>query len=175
MTKAPSQVSLALVTGAAQRVGKAIALELARQGYAIGLHYHASSQAASATADELAAAGAPQVHLLQADLTQPQEVVGLFERVAALGVQLRVLVNSAAEMRSGHLSTISADEWDEQMALNLRAPWLCAREAAVLMSNSGGCIVNITDSGAIRFIFSAKTRSRCSRNCWPAPWVRIFG
>jgi NAD(P)-dependent dehydrogenase (short-subunit alcohol dehydrogenase family) len=138
---------LALVTGAALRIGKAVALELASQGFAIGLHYHQSEVLASATAEAVRELGVP-VELLPADLSRPEEVDDLFARVAALPNPLRVLVNSAAVMPRGDLRDMAVDDWDATLNLNLRAPWLCARAAARLMADSGGLVVNITDSGA---------------------------
>ncbi len=143
-TQAPP---LALVTGAAHRIGRAAALALAAQGYAIGLHYHHSEREAEATAEEIRAVGVP-AYLLQANLSDPGQVEDLFVRAAALPHLLRVLVNSAAVMPRGDLRTMGVDEWDATLDLNLRAPWLCARAAARLMEARGGVIVNISDSGA---------------------------
>lgn len=138
---------LALVTGAAHRLGRAIAFALAEQGFAIGLHYHQSRVEAEETAAALADASSTPVYLLPADLTQPDQVDDLFLRVAALPQPLRVLVNSAGVMSRGDLREMAVEEWDATLDLNLRAPWLCARAAARLME-SGGAIVNISDSGA---------------------------
>ena len=143
-TQAPP---LALVTGAAHRIGRAAALALAAKGYAIGLHYHHSQAEAEATADEIAALGVP-AYLLQANLSDPAQVEDLFSRAAALPHLLRVLVNSAAVMPRGDLREMAVTEWDATLDLNLRAPWLCARAAARLMEARGGVIVNISDSGA---------------------------
>jgi NAD(P)-dependent dehydrogenase (short-subunit alcohol dehydrogenase family) len=136
---------LAVVTGAAHRLGKAIAFELARHGLAIGLHYHASEQAARETASELRAAGAV-VELLPADLSDPLQVEDLFRRIDRLPFHLKVWVNSAAVMARGDLRDLDVAEWDAALALNLRAPWLCAREAARRMG-PGGVVINISDSG----------------------------
>jgi NAD(P)-dependent dehydrogenase (short-subunit alcohol dehydrogenase family) len=144
---AETALPLALVTGAAHRMGRAIALELARQGFAIGLHYHRSQAEAEQTAAELSSAGTP-VYRLPADLSDPDQVVDLFERVAQLAHPLRVLVNSAAVLSRGNLRTLPVEDWDASFDLNLRAPWLCARAAAPLMERAGGVIVNISDSGA---------------------------
>lgn len=138
---------LALVTGAAHRIGRVVALELARQGFAIGLHYFHSEEAARKTAADLAETGAP-AYLLPADLADPLQVSDLFARVAGLPHPLHVLVNSAAVMPRGDLRSLPVEQWDATLDLNLRAPWLCARAAATLMERSGGVIINITDSGA---------------------------
>ena len=137
---------LAVVTGAARRLGKAISRELAARGYAIGLHYHSSQIEAEETAAELRAAGA-QVILLPADLTDPSQVELLFRQVDGQPHPLRILVNSAAVMPGGDLRDMTTKEWDYVMALNLRAPWLCAQQAARRMTG-GGVIINISDSGA---------------------------
>lgn len=141
------ELPLAVVTGAAVRLGKSIALELASQGYPVGVHYHDSEEAARATAAEICAAGGT-AFLLQADLTEPLQIKALFEKIRLLPYRLGVLVNSAAVMLSGDLSTMSVADWDGTLALNLRAPWLCAREAAACMGKEGGVIINITDVGA---------------------------
>ncbi len=140
---------LAVVTGAAHRLGRGIALALAGRGYAIGLHYHHSETAARQTAAEIEAAGVP-VLLLRADLREEAAIEALFQQVEAAEYPLRVLVNSAAVMQRDDLRSMRADTWDATLDLNLRAPWLCAREAARLMSADGGCIINVTDSGAQR-------------------------
>jgi pteridine reductase len=150
MTDSPGDrpLSLAFVTGASRRLGRVLALELARQGYAVGLHYHNSAAQAAATAEEIQKMGAP-AFLFQADLTDPQQIIRLFAEVAALPHALKVWVNSAAVMEHDNLLEISAEAWDATLALNLRAPLLCAQHAARLMKD-GGLIVNITDAGAAR-------------------------
>ncbi|NLG99252.1 MAG: SDR family oxidoreductase [Chloroflexi bacterium] len=154
-----SLLPLALVTGAARRVGKAVALELARQGFAIGLHAHLSTREAESTAAEIADLGVP-VFRFTADLTDPAQIDRMFAGVAELSNPLRVLVNSAGIMEKGDLRELPVEAWDKTLDLNLRAPWLCARAAAKLMAarpeaagagpagGSGGVIINITDSGA---------------------------
>lgn len=138
---------LALVTGAAHRIGRAVALELAGAGFAIGLHYGRSREQAEATAQDIRAAGGT-AHLLPADLRDAAQIDDLFERVAGLPHPLRVLVNSAAVMPRGDLREMPVEDWDSALDLNLRAPWLCARAAARRMGESGGAVINISDSGA---------------------------
>jgi pteridine reductase len=136
-----------LVTGASRRLGRAIALYMGKHGYGIGLHYNASIKSAQETAEEIRALGAPVV-LLKADLRKPEEITAIFSQFEESGYRLQALVNSAAEMQRGDLLTTTVDEWDSIMQLNLRAPWLCAQNAARLMKTNGGAIVNITDVGA---------------------------
>ena len=145
MKSTGNSAPLAVITGAAHRIGKAIAVELAHCGYTIGLHYHHSEAAARQTADQLRAAGAA-VELLQADLSDPAQIERLFDRLDQLPFPLKVWVNSAAVLDQGDLRTMKFGDWDATLALNLRAPWLCAREAAQRMP-AGGVVVNLSDSG----------------------------
>lgn len=146
MNDSISSRELAVVTGAAVRLGREMALALARRGYAIGLHYHLSVDDAGQTTQLIEQTGAP-VLLLQADLRDPQQITALFQQVANCPYRLSLLVNSAAQMSRGDLLNLSVEEWDATLALNLRAPWLCARAAAALMQAEGGLIVNISDTG----------------------------
>ena len=145
------RLPFALITGAAHRLGKAFALRLARLGYAIGLHYHDSLPKAEATAAEIGALGVP-VFPLQADLTRPEEIERLFGRIDDLlagQFDFKILVNSAALMPRADVRSLSAADFDAAIALNLRAPFLCAQQAARRMT-SGGLIVNISDIGAAK-------------------------
>jgi pteridine reductase len=148
MTANTSVQPLAIVTGAAQRIGGAIALGLAAKGYAIGLHYHHSAAAAQETAREIEKLGAAAI-LLPADLTDEAQIVEMFRRVDEQPYPLQVLINSASVMARGDVRTMSAAEWDATLALNLRAPWLCAQQAARRMK-AGSVIINLTDAGSDR-------------------------
>lgn len=140
-----SDTELAMITGGAVRLGKAIALELARAGYGIVLHYHNSVSEAAQTAEEIKALGVP-VYALQADLGDAKHIEALFGHIQVLPHRLSVLVNSAAVMPVGNLQEMACEEWDTVMNLNLRAAWLCAKYAVPLMVR-GGAIINITDTG----------------------------
>ena len=140
---------LALVTGAAHRLGKVFALTLARHGFDIVLHYHKASEAALQTKAELESVGS-RVTLAQADLTNPTEINSLISNLreaSPRGDSLNILVNSAAYMPSGNVDMLSLENWDTSLDLNLRAPFLLTQECAKLM-NEGGLIVNISDVGA---------------------------
>ena len=133
---------LALVTGAAHRLGKSFALTLARHGFDIVLHYHHSFDAALQTQAELESLSR-RVTLVQADLTDPEQIHSLLSTFQSVNV----LVNSAAFMLSGNVDSLSLENWDTSLDLNLRAPFLLAQECAKRMT-AGGLIVNITDVGA---------------------------
>lgn len=133
---------LALITGAAHRLGKAFALTLARNGYDILLHYHSAEEEARQTQAEIESLER-RVILSQADLTDPGQLSSLLAQTESLSV----LVSSAAFMPSGNLESLSIENWDTSLDLNLRAPFLLARECVKKMTE-GGLIVNITDVGA---------------------------
>lgn len=133
---------LALVTGAAHRLGKTFALTLARAGFDIVLHCHSSSDAAIQTQSEIESLSR-RVILVQADLTDPSQTQSLISNVE----HLNVLVNSAAFMQNAKIDSLSLENWDSTLNLNLRAPFLLAQECSKKMTD-GGLIVNISDVGA---------------------------
>jgi pteridine reductase len=131
-----------LVTGAAHRLGKSFALTLARRGYDIVLHYHSAEGEARQAQVEIESLHS-RVTLAPADLTNPQQIASLVSDLHSLDV----LVNSAAFMPDGNVDSLSLENWDRSLDLNLRAPFLLAQECAKKMT-AGGLIVNITDVGA---------------------------
>ena len=144
---------LAVVTGGAHRLGRAFALTLAYQGYAVLVHYHRSAAQATKTIAEVKTFGVPAFSM-QADLTQAEHIESLFLLVDSLLStpdsklsHFSVLVNSAAVMPRGDVQTLSVEDWDAALDLNLRAPFLCAQQASRRMKR-GGLIVNVSDIGA---------------------------
>lgn len=133
---------LALVTGAAHRLGKSFALTLARLGYDIVLHYSSADEEARLTQVEIESLNR-RVTLIRADLTDPVQIQSVISGFQALNV----LVNSAAFMPHGDVNSLTLENWDTSLDLNLRAPFLLARGCAEKMAD-GGLIVNITDVGA---------------------------
>lgn len=139
---------LALVTGASRRVGRAIALGLARDGHDIVVHYGGSEEAAESTADDIRTLGR-QAITAQADLRDPEAIERLFHTVASLEGALNVLVNSAASFNRRAFLELTVAEWTAALDVNLRAPLLCTQHAARLMrgprGDGHGAIVNIAD------------------------------
>lgn len=144
---------VALVTGGAHRVGRALALALAARGMRLAIHYHASEDEARATSgDAEAASGGAEAWPVRADLTESAAPERLVDQVASHFGALDVLVNSAAVMVRMPLEEATPEKWDETMHLNLRAPFFCARAAARVMRSGAvdakgmrGAIVNIAD------------------------------
>jgi pteridine reductase len=138
---------VALVTGAARRVGKVIALALAKEGADIALHFNSDPQAAADTADELTALGV-RVTTLRADLRSSAAATALPAQAAdALG-RLDILVNSAAMMLRTPIGDVTEDDWEQMFALNVRAPFFVSQAAAPLLRPHRGVIVNIADLAA---------------------------
>ena len=137
---------VALVTGGAHRVGKAIALELARAGAHVIVHYHSAGAAVTQTVAEIEALGVRALPV-QADLSTAAGIEALFAATAAAFGGLDVLVNSAASMEASDVLTVTREAWQRVLDLNLTAPFFCAQAAARLMAGraGGGAIVNIGD------------------------------
>jgi dihydroneopterin aldolase len=134
-----------LITGAAQRIGRAIALDFASRGWRVGLHCRSSLEEAEDLAAEISAKGS-EVAILPADLGDPGAVDELLPAcVAALGAP-SCLVNNAAMFQEDDLATLSSAPWDIQLAVNLKAPIFLSRSfARHLPPNTEGNIVNIID------------------------------
>jgi pteridine reductase len=137
---------VALVTGGARRVGKAIALALAEDGADVAIHFAGSGSEAEETLAELKKHGSNS-HSFQADLRSAAAPAELVARVADTMNGLDVVINSAAVMLRTPLGQVTVEEWDDIMSLNLRAPFFIAQEAANVLPE-GGCIVNIADLAA---------------------------
>lgn len=137
----------ALVTGAGRRLGRAIALALGARGMRVAVHYHGSEAGARETVAAVEAAGG-YARAIAADLRDGAAADRLVaDAVAAVG-GLDVLVNSAAVMLRTPLGTVTAQQWDDLFALNLRAPFLLAQAARPHLAARGGAIVNIADIAA---------------------------
>lgn len=138
-----------LITGAARRLGRSIALELGAAGANLLIHHHASQAQAEATCAELRRMGV-HAHSLQADLSSREGIEGLFDGVDRLG-GLSALVNSAAVMVPGDLLQVTEADWDQTLDLNLKAAFFVLQHAALrLRSAGGGVIVNIADIAGLR-------------------------
>ena len=137
----------ALVTGAGQRVGQAIALALGAQGMHVAVHYRESRLGAEQTAEQIRQSGGQAV-LIAADLTRRDEARLLIERsVAELG-GLDVLVPSAANFERVALADVDDAAWDRSLDLNLASPFALVQHAVPALRAAHGSIVFITCSSA---------------------------
>ena len=135
----------ALVTGAGQRIGRAIALRLARAGFDVAVHYRSNPQAAEAVVAEIEALGRRAV-ALRAELTEEAAARAMVaEATQALG-PLRVLVNSASAFQDDRAGRLGRETWDRHFETNLRAPLVLAQVfARRLPAEREGLIVNVLD------------------------------
>ena len=137
---------LALVTGGAVRVGAAIARKLHAEGYDLALHYRSSRLLAEAFADELLARRTNSVRLYTANLEEVSECRTLVQSVTRDFGRLDLVVLSAARFDRVHFEDATAENFDETVALNVRAPFFLAQEAAPHLRATKGNIVGITCS-----------------------------
>lgn len=142
----------ALVTGGAQRIGRAIVLALARAGYAVAIHARRSRSEAEALCGEIAAAGGRAVALF-GDLADDSAVAALVPHARAALGPLTLLVNNANEFRYDDVAALEPREFDHQFAVGLRAPLFLARAfAAQAPADGGASIVNLLDQRVYRQI-----------------------
>jgi NAD(P)-dependent dehydrogenase (short-subunit alcohol dehydrogenase family) len=130
---------VALITGSAKRVGRAIAAELTHRGARIAVHYRTSAAEAHEAAGE-------NGETFQADLTDMPSIAEMFQRIEEKFGRLDILVNSASVFSMSTADTATPEHWDAQMNTNAKAPFFVAQHAARLMrKNAAGKIINIAD------------------------------
>lgn len=136
----------ALVTGAARRIGRHIALELAAQGLIVGVHHNGSDDEAAATVTEVEAQGGT-AYSLRADLSSVEQASSLIDLAAqTFGQPVDILVNNASVFQHDTLPTVTADVWDLHQNVNLRAPLLLTQAfARALPKGCPGSVINIID------------------------------
>ena len=143
-------IKTVLVTGAAKRLGRAIALDLARHGWNIALHYNASEKEARATCEDARTAGV-KVALLDADLMREDQAAALVSRAVNELGPLTALVNSASLFENDEWVSATRESWDKHMDVNLRAPFVLAQAfAKQLPSGAYGAIVNMIDQRVLK-------------------------
>jgi NAD(P)-dependent dehydrogenase (short-subunit alcohol dehydrogenase family) len=134
-----------LITGAALRIGRAIALDLARHGWSVAVHYRSQAAAAAELVAELERAGG-RAAALEADLGDERQVAGLVERAAAAIGPLTCLVNNAAAFEPDLVGTATRQSWDRHLETNLRAPFVLIQHfARQLPETESGSVVNLID------------------------------
>ena len=182
----------ALVTGAGNRLGRAMALELARQGCDVAVHYATSRDAAEAVADEIRAMGRGAV-TLEADLLDEAQVTPLVHRAAeALGGPVTTLVNNASIFEYDNIQMATRTSWDRHMESNLRAPFVMTQQLAgqvpapILDENNEpvaqGLVVNMIDQRVHKLTPEFMTYTIAKMGLWAltrtaaqalAPHVRV--
>lgn len=147
----PSELPrVALVTGAARRIGRLLALTLVRHGFALAVHYRNSATEAEALATEIRAGGG-RAETVRADLLVEAEVEALVPQVTEKLGTLGVLVNSAGPFERDTIATVTRRVWDEHIEAILRAPVvLCQAFARQLPQQAKGVIVNLLDQRVLK-------------------------
>ena len=139
----------ALVTGASRGIGRAIALALAKEGYAVAVNYAGSREAAEAVRDEITAAGG-RAFILQGDVSSAEDVDRIFKTVKEEFGFLDVLVNNAGITRDSLLVRMKENQWDEVIDTDLKSNFLTVKAAgAMMMRRKKGTIINIASVSGI--------------------------
>jgi len=149
MNQAQLSGRVALVTGAGKRIGRSIALALAREGASVAVNYNRSAAGAEKTAAEIASMGCRSA-AVQADVTRRSEVERLFAAVDSQFGRLDILVNNAGAFFPAPFEKLTDEQWDGILATNLKSQFLCAQAAVRLMKRQGhGRIINLASLGGL--------------------------
>jgi NAD(P)-dependent dehydrogenase (short-subunit alcohol dehydrogenase family) len=140
---------VAVVTGGARRVGRALSLGLAEAGADVIVDHHDSPDEAAETVAAIEALGRRAV-AVKADVSRRSDVARIVAAARDTFGRLDIVVNSASLFESAPLLEITEDEWDRVMAVNLKGPFLLSQAAAPLLAEHGGVIVNIADLSAFQ-------------------------
>lgn len=144
------QQRTALVTGAAARIGAAIAEALHQRGCRVCVHCNSNRDGAEALAERLNAARAGSAFTVQADLSHPAGIGAVAEALRARSERLDVLVNNASRFYPNVVGETQPWQWDDLLNSNLRGPWFLVQGLLGELRESAGCIVNILDVHAER-------------------------
>lgn len=141
-----------LVTGAARRIGRGIALALAAEGARVAIHYSTSRNEAGETAAECQRLSGHEPLLVHARLEEVAQIAAMYETIRSAWGGLDALVNNAARFTRRNVFDITEADWDEVHTVNLKAAFFCAQHAARLMRAEGvpGRIVNISSLGGLQ-------------------------
>jgi NAD(P)-dependent dehydrogenase (short-subunit alcohol dehydrogenase family) len=174
----------ALVTGAARRIGRALALDLAASGFAVALHHSRSDVEAQALAAEIIAGGGRAVPLA-ADLACEEQTAGLMARAEAALGPVGLLVNNASTFERDEALDATRASWDLHMEVNLRAPFVLAQDfARRLPAQAQGLIVNLLDQRVWNLTPHFTTYTLSKAGLWTltqtlalalAPRIRVAG
>lgn len=143
-----------LVTGGSRGIGRGIVLALAIQGADVAVNYHSKKDDAEKVVAEIKKMGR-EAFSIQADVSNSAEVAKMFEEIKAKWSKLDILVNNAGILSFADFESITEEEWDKVLDVNLKGQFLCSKEAVKLMS-AGSKIINIASiaSGGVGIGFS---------------------
>ena len=144
------QGKVVLVTGAARRVGRVIALAFAAKGARVAAHYHTSASEARRLVEGVKSLSGAEAEAFRANLLEASAPQKLADAVARRFGGIDVLVNSASLYERTPFALATPDDWDRQMAVNARAPYFLAQACAPWLKRSEGLVINIADWAAHR-------------------------
>lgn len=161
----------ALVTGAARRLGRAMALALAEDGWDVAVHYGGSKAAAQEVAAAVEAMGR-RCALVHADLAREGETASLVPAATAALGPLGLLVNNAAIFELDRLDSMTRESWDRHIEINLRAPLVLAQAfVAQLPADAEGVIVNLLDQRVLNLTPNFLSYSISKAGLWAATQI----
>ena len=141
---------VALITGAAKRIGKQTAIELHQAGYNVIIHYNSSLAPAQALVDQLNELRSNSAKLLQADITDIEQVKSLGEQAPKLFGRLDVLVNNASSFYPTPVGEVTIEQWNDLMSTNLKAPFFLIQTLQKELTRCNGVVINMVDIHADR-------------------------
>jgi NAD(P)-dependent dehydrogenase (short-subunit alcohol dehydrogenase family) len=157
---------VALITGAPKRIGRSVALRLASEGADVIVNYRGSKPEAEEVVAQIVAMGR-RATAIQADVAKKEQVDAMFAAVEKEFGRLDILVNNAGAFDGGPLDELTTEAWDKVIAVNLRAPFLCTREAMrVMKRQGGGRIINIGSISAQRVRPGSAAYSASKHGIW---------
>ncbi len=149
MAGLPFEGRVALVTGAARRIGRSIALKLSAEGADVVVNYRSSKAEAEQVAAEITAAGRRAL-AWQADVSRRDAVLGMIAEVERTFGRLDILVNNAGVFFPAKFEQLTEEQWDTILDVNLKSQFLCAQAAAPLLKRTGrGRIINLSSLGGL--------------------------
>jgi NAD(P)-dependent dehydrogenase (short-subunit alcohol dehydrogenase family) len=145
----PLKGQVALVTGAAKRIGRSISLRLAAEGAAVAVNYATSEKEAEAVARQISTGGGKAI-TIQANVAKRSDVQAMIAAVDREFGRLDILVNNAGTFFSAKFQDLTDEQWDRIMDANLKSQFLCAQTAAPVLKRQGrGRIINISSLGGL--------------------------
>ncbi|HEY8715320.1 MAG TPA: SDR family oxidoreductase [Candidatus Acidoferrum sp.] len=139
---------VALVTGSARRLGRAMALNLAAQGADLVVHYHHSGAEAKEAVSEIRRMGRRAI-CVAADLGKKADIARLVSQAEKEFGRLDILINNASNFLHADFATTTEEIWDAALDVNLKAPFFCAQAAAPMLRKNYGVIINLSDVGGL--------------------------
>jgi len=150
MQKNPLAAKVALITGAARRIGAEVARTLHEAGMHIVLHYNSSEEDALKLSLELNQKRDQSAVALRANLQEPESELELIKQTVSVWKRLDVVVNNASRFYQTSFGEVTNYAWDDLLSSNLKSPFFLSQAAAPHLAEQNGCIVNITDIHAER-------------------------